>query len=63
VGISSAAQDAYEALDEADLLPRPAKEGDGEEAVSGDLAMSMPSTVGLLGVLAAVLLVLYLLLT
>lgn len=65
VGMSSAAQDAYEALDEADLLPQPVEEGEGEggEAASEGLTMSMSGPAGLLGFAAVVLLILYLLLT
>jgi hypothetical protein len=63
VGMSSAAQDAYEALDEADLLPQPVEEGEEGETESGDLTMSMSGTAGLLGLVAVVLLILYFLLT
>lgn len=64
VGMSSAAQDAYEALDDADLLPQPVEEWEGERggAASEDLTMSMSGAAGLLGGAAAVLLLLYLLL-
>jgi 4-hydroxyphenylpyruvate dioxygenase-like putative hemolysin len=64
VGMSNAVQDAYEALNEADLLPQPVddSEGKGEEAASEDLTMSMSGAVGLLGVTAVVLLLFYLLL-
>jgi hypothetical protein len=63
VGMSSAAQDAYEALDEADLLPQPVEEGEKDGTGSGDLTMSMSGTAGLLGFVAVVLLILYFLLT
>jgi hypothetical protein len=65
VGMSSAAQDAYEALNEADLLPQPVEEGEGEreEGASADLTMSLSGAAGLLGGAAVVLIILYLLLT
>lgn len=64
VGMSSAAQDAYEALNEADLLPQPVEESEGErkEAASEDLTMSMSGVAGLLGGAAVVLILLYFLL-
>ncbi len=65
VGMSSAAQDAYEVLNEADLLPQPVEEWEGEKeaAASGDPTMSMSGAAGLLGFAAVVLLLLYFLLT
>jgi len=64
VGMSGAAQDAYEALDAADLLPQPVErpeepDGTGEPAA---LTMSTGGVAGVLGAAAVVLLVLYLLL-
>lgn len=64
VGMRSAAQDAYEVLDEANLLPEPV-EGpeDGRmtdpDTEAEDLTMSMGGTAGLLGVIAVVLIALY----
>ena len=68
VGMRSAAQDAYEALNAADLLPETAEERpkpreeprDEEEA---SLTSSVGGAVGTLGIAAIVLIVLYLLLT
>lgn len=67
VGMSSAAQDAYEALNAADLLPQtveerpnPPEERPDDEA---SLTFSMGGTAGTLGIAAIVLIVLYLLLT
>jgi len=68
VGMSSAAQDAYEALNEADLLPETVEERpDDERSVPreerGDeesaLTFSMRGTAGTLGLVAVVLIVLY----
>ena len=67
VGMSSAAQDAYEALNAADLLPEtveersdaersaPREAGDDEEV----LTFSMRGTAGTLGLVAVLLIVLY----
>lgn len=63
VGMQSAAQDAYEALDEANLLPQPVEQRDEEEAGgTADLTMSMGGLAGTLGAVAVLLVLLYLLL-
>jgi len=68
VGMSSAAQDAYEALNGADLLPQTVEERSEEQEPREDdeaaaLTFSMRGTAGTLGIAAVVLIVLYLLLT
>jgi len=68
VGMSSAAQDAYEALNKADLLPqtveeRPELQGEGGRAdEAAPLTLSMEGAAGTLGVAAVVLIILYFLL-
>ncbi len=59
VGMSGAAQDAYEALDAADLLPQPVERPTETDEVGEPAALTM-STGGVAGVLgaAAVLLIL-----
>ena len=64
VGMSSAAQDAYEALNEADLLPETVEERpEPQETRADDEAeaptFSMRGTAGTLGLVAVVLIVLY----
>ncbi|MFB6098531.1 MAG: hypothetical protein ABEK84_05355 [Salinibacter sp.] len=67
VGMSSAAQDAYEALADADLLPetiedRPDPEDERRDDDQGDdeaLTFSMEGVAGTLGVAAVVLILLY----
>ena len=64
VGMQSAAQDAYEALDEANLLPQPVEQRDEEEAGgTADLTMSMGGLAGTLGAVAVLLVLLYFLLS
>ena len=68
VGMSSAAQDAYEVLNGADLLPQTVEERSEEQEPREDdeaaaLTFSMRGTAGTLGIAAVVLIVLYLLLT
>jgi len=65
VGMSSAAQDAYQALSDADLLPQTVeqREDTGEGDESAELAMSTNGVAGLLGAAAVVLIVLYFLLS
>jgi len=64
VGMSGAAQDAYEALDAADLLPQPVEQPDGPDEAGdpADLTMSTGGVAGVLGAAAVVLLLVYLLL-
>jgi hypothetical protein len=64
VGMQSAAQDAYEALDEANLLPQPVEQRDDQEEAgeTADLTMSMGGLAGTLGAVAVLLVLLYLLL-
>jgi len=67
VGMNSAAQDAYEALDAAGLLPetfeeRPDPQDEGRDDETEPLTFSMKGTAGTLGIAAVVLIVLYLLL-
>ena len=62
VGMQSAAQDAYEALDEANLLPQPVEQRD-DEAEAADLTMSMGGLAGTLGAVAVLLILLYFLLS
>ena len=64
VGLSGAAQDAYAALDAADLLPQPAEQQDAPAAAGdpADLTMSMGGVAGLLGAAAVALILLYFLL-
>lgn len=64
VGLNSAAQDAYEALDAADLLPqtvedRPDPEEKRRAETAEPLTFSMEGLAGTLGVAAVVLIVLY----
>ena len=66
VGMSSAAQDAYEVLNGADLLPQTVEERSEEPREDDEaaaLTFSMRGTAGTLGIAAVVLIVLYLLLT
>lgn len=69
VGMRSAAQDAYEALNAANLLPeaveeRPDPPGERlDDETAASLTFSMEGTAGTLGIAAIVLIVLYLLLT
>ncbi len=67
VGMSSAAQDAYEALNKADLLPqtveeRPELQEGGRDDDAAPLTLSMEGAAGTLGVAAVVLIILYFLL-
>jgi hypothetical protein len=64
VGLSGSAQDAYAALDAADLLPQPAEQQDAPAAAGdpADLTMSMGGVAGLLGAAAVALILLYFLL-
>ncbi|WP_263784879.1 hypothetical protein [Salinibacter grassmerensis] len=64
VGMSGAAQDAYEALDVADLLPQPVEgQAEPDEATgSADLTMSTGGVAGVLGAAAVLLIILYFLL-
>jgi hypothetical protein len=65
VGMQSAAQDAYEALDDANLLPQPVEQRDEEleAAEPADLTMSMGGLAGTLGAVAVLLILLYFLLS
>lgn len=65
VGMQSAAQDAYEALDEANLLPQPVEQRDDQEEAgeTADLTMSMGGLAGTLGAVAVLLVLLYFLLS
>lgn len=64
VGMSSAAQDAYQALSEADLLPQTVdqQQDAGEGGESTELTMSTNGMAGVLGAAAVVLIILYFLL-
>jgi hypothetical protein len=67
VGMRSAAQDAYEALADADLLPetiedRPDLSEERQDDEAASLTFSMGGTAGTLGIAAIVLIVLYFLL-
>ena len=67
VGMRSSAQDAYEALNEADLLPetienRPNLSEERQDDEAASLTFSMGGTAGTLGIAAIVLIVLYFLL-
>ncbi len=64
VGMSSSAQDAYEALDAADLLPQPVeRRGELDAATDpADLTMTTGGVAGGLGAAALLLILLYFLL-
>lgn len=67
VGMRSAAQDAYEALNAANLLPqtvedRPDSQEEGRSDEAEPLTFSMKGAAGTLGIAAVVLIILYLLL-
>ena len=67
VGLQSAAQDAYEALNGAGLLPqtledRPEAQGTQRDEEAEPLTFSMEGLAGTLGIAAVVLILLYLLL-
>ena len=64
VGLRPDAQDAYEALNAADLLPEPVEETEQEDSSGAspepeDLTMSPSGMAGVLGLAAVVLIVLY----
>jgi hypothetical protein len=68
VGMRSAAQDAYTALNEAELLPETAEEApeveaEGDEEAGEGLTFSLQGTAGRLGLAAVVLILLYLMLS